>query len=136
MRTERPLKLVTWLLTLLTGIGIGTAIGQQGAPTDNKGLDAKVMTTVDLAPDMPGYQLRARAITFEAGGVAAVHSHKERPAVAYILSGTLTEMREGGYVRQYKAGDVITESRDVTHWAENKSGDKVMIVGVDIVKNP
>src|SRR5215510_1036087 len=123
MVTRRSLRLGAWLLTLLTGIGIGTAIGQQTPPKDNKGLDAKLMTTVDLAPDMPGYQRRARSITFEPAGVAAIHSHRDRPAVAYILSGTLTELREGGYVRQYKPGDVITESRDVTHWAENRSGD-------------
>jgi hypothetical protein len=27
------------------------------------------------------------------------------------------------YVKEYRPGDVITESRDVVHWAENKSGE-------------
>ena len=64
---------------------------------DNKGLDAKVESTIDLAPDMAGYQLRIRTITFEPGGVAGFHSHKQRPAFAYILQGSLTELRQGGY---------------------------------------
>jgi len=127
-------RFVLPVLTLVIGIGIGVAVGQQSPPKDNKGVDFKVLTTVDLGPDIPGLQLRTREITFEPGGVAGIHSHKDRPAIAYIKEGTLTEMREGGYTKQYKPGDVITESRDVTHWAENKSGAPVKLIGVDIVK--
>jgi quercetin dioxygenase-like cupin family protein len=134
MTTRRSLRFGAWLLTLVTGIGVGTAIGQQSPPKDNKGLAAKVVSTVDLAPDMPGYQLRLRTITIEPAGVAGLHSHKDRPEFAYILEGTLTELREGGYMKQYKPGDVITGSRDVTHWAENRGTGKVVFVGVDIVK--
>src|SRR6476659_6969576 len=96
-------------LTLVIGIGIGVAVGQQSPPKDNQGVDFKVLTTVDLGPDIPGLQLRTRAGTLEPGGVAGIHSHKDRPAIAYIKEGTLTEMREGGYTKQYKPGDVITE---------------------------
>jgi hypothetical protein len=65
MTARRSLYLGAWLLTLIAGIGIGTAIGQQNPLKDNKGLDAKVVSTIDLAPDMPGYQLRLRTITIE-----------------------------------------------------------------------
>src|SRR5262245_8022989 len=134
MTTKRSLRVGAWLLTLVTGIGIGTAIGQQSPPKDNKGMAAKVVSTVDLAPDVPGYQLRLRTITIEPAGVAGLHSHKDRPEFAYILEGTLTELRDGGHTKQYKPGDVITGSRDVTHWAENRGIGKVVFVGVDIVK--
>ena len=134
MKTRRVLVSMAWLLTLGAGIGIGTAIGQHRAPTDTKGVDAKVMSTVDLGPDIPGYQLRLRRLTVEPGGVAGVHSHKDRPAFAYVAEGTLTEGREGGYSRQYNAGEVMTESRDVTHWAENKTGAKIVIIGIDVIK--
>jgi quercetin dioxygenase-like cupin family protein len=134
MKRRRLLKLTGWLLTLVVGIGIGTAIGQQTPPADTKGVDAKLVSTVDLAPDMAGYQLRLRKLTLEPGAVVGIHSHKDRPSFAYILEGTLTEGREGGYSKQYGPGDVITESRDVTHWAENKTGGKLVLVGVDIVK--
>jgi quercetin dioxygenase-like cupin family protein len=134
MTARRSLRFGVYLLTLVAGIGIGTAIGQQSPPKDNKGLDAKVVSTVDLAPDMPGYQLRLRSITIEPAGVAGLHSHKDRPEFVYIVEGTLTELKEGGYMKQYKPGDVITGSRDVTHWAENRGTGKVVFVGVDIVK--
>ncbi len=136
MRARRSLRFAAWLITLLAGIGIGTAIGQQSPPMDMKGVDIKPMSTVDLAPDMPNYQLRARTITFEPDGKVGVHSHKDRPAFAYIKEGTLTELRDGGYVKEYKAGDIITESRDVTHSAENRTKSKVVIVGIDLIKKP
>jgi len=134
MKTAALRWLVLPIIMLVVGIAIGVAVGQQTPPTDNKGVDFKVLTTVDLGPDIPGLQLRTREITFAPGAVAGIHSHKERPAIAYIKEGTLTEMREGGYVKQYHPGDVLTESRDVVHWAENKSGAKVTLIGVDIVK--
>ena len=134
MKARRVLLSMSWLLTLAVGIGLGTAIGQQRPPTETNGVDAQVVSTVDLGPDIPGYQLRLRRLTVEPGGVAGIHSHKDRPAFAYIAEGTLTEGREGGYSKQYNPGEVMTESRDVTHWAENKSGGKIVIIGIDVIK--
>ena len=90
MGRRRSLRFVAWLLTLVAGIGIGTAIGQQSPPADSKGVDAQVVSTVDLAPDMSGYQLRLRKLTFEPGGVAGIHSHKDRPAFAADARGLAT----------------------------------------------
>ena len=134
MTTKMCFTVSTWLVTLGLVFWLGISVGQQSAPTENKGIDAQVVSTIDLGPDMPNYQLRLRKITFEAGGVAAMHSHKERPAFAYVLEGTLTELRDGGYKKEYGPGGVITESRDVTHWAENKGTTKAVLVGVDIIK--
>jgi len=134
MRRSRCLVALVGVVALGIGFGLGSAVGQQSPPTDNKGLEAKVESTIDLAPDFPGYQLRLRTITFEPGGVAGFHSHKERPAFAYILQGTLTELRTGGYEKTVGPGGVITESRDVEHWAEDRGAAKAVLVGVDIVK--
>jgi quercetin dioxygenase-like cupin family protein len=97
---------------------------------------ATVVSTVDLAPDLPGYQLRLRNVVFEPGGRSGMHSHQGRPAFSYILEGTLTVGTEGGDVREYKPGEVVTESRDVTHWGENRGTSPVVIVSVDIIKKP
>ena len=99
-------------------------------------MSATVVSTVDLAPDMPGYQLRLRNVVFEPGGMIGMHNHKERPAFSYILEGTLTVGTEGGDIREYTPGEVVTESRDVTHWGENRGTSKVVIVSVDIIKKP
>jgi quercetin dioxygenase-like cupin family protein len=113
------LTILTIACALAVGFGLGAAVGQQSPPTENKGLDAKVESVVELAPDFPGYQLRLRTITFEPAGEAGLHSHKDRPAFANVLQGTLTELRAGGYQKSLGPGGIITESRDVEHWAEN-----------------
>jgi len=70
---------VAVVVALAIGFGLGSAVGQQSPPADNKGLDAKVESTIDLAPDFPGYQLRLRTITFEPGGVAGFHTTNNGP---------------------------------------------------------
>jgi quercetin dioxygenase-like cupin family protein len=97
---------------------------------------ATVVSTVDLAPDMSGYQLRLRNVVFEPGGVVGMPSHQGRPAFSYILAGTLTVGTEAGDVREYQPGEGVTESRDVTHWGETRGTSKVVIVSVDIIKTP
>ena len=134
MKGSRWLVALVGIIALGVGFELGSAVGQQSPPMDNKGLDAKVESTIDLAPDMPGYQLRLRTITFEPGGIAGFHSHKQRPAFAYVMQGNLTELRQGGYEKTVGPGGVITESRDVEHWAENRGGSKVVLIGVDVVK--
>ena len=134
MKGSRWLVALMGIVALGVGFELGSAVGQQSPPMDNKGLDAKVESTIDLAPDMPGYQLRLRTITFEPGGIAGFHSHKQRPAFAYVMQGSLTELRQGGYEKTVGPGGVITESRDVEHWAENRGGSKVVLIGVDVVK--
>src|SRR5256886_14450116 len=134
MKGSRWLVALVGIVALGVGFGLGSAVGQQSPPMDNKGLDAKVESTIDLAPDMPGYQLRLRTITFEPGGIAGFHSHKQRPAFAYVMQGSLTELRQGGYEKTVGPGGVINESRDVEHWAEDRGGSKGGMVGGRIGK--
>src|SRR5687768_17244442 len=74
MRARKYMWFIGWLSTLGVGVGVGTVIGQPNPPTENKGVDAKVVGTVDLGPDMPGYRLRTRVIVVEPGGVFGIHS--------------------------------------------------------------
>jgi len=134
MKGSRWFIALVAVCSLAVGFGLGSAVGKESPTTENKGLDAKVESTIDLGPNFQGYQLRLRTITFDPGGVAGFHSHKERPAFAYILQGRLTELRQGGYEKTLGPGGVITESRDVDHWAENRGGEKVVLIGVDVVK--
>jgi len=49
-------------------------------------------------------------------------------------AGQFTELRKGGYEKSVGPGGFITESRDVEHWAENRSRAKVVLMGVDLLK--
>jgi quercetin dioxygenase-like cupin family protein len=138
---EREENMVTKLAALLSvlavGGGLSTAVAQQ-APTENKGMKVEALSGFALGKqgldDLAQRQMRIRQITIEPGGVAAFHSHKDRPALSYIMKGSLTEHRKGGPDRTYKAGEVITESTDVDHWAENASSEPVILISADLFK--
>ena len=130
-------KLTAMLSALTVCSGLSTAVAQQ-APTENKGMKAEALSGFALGKqgldDLAQRQMRIRQITIEPGGVAGLHSHKDRPALSYIMKGSLTEHRKGGPDRTYKAGEVITESTDIDHWAENTSSEPVILISVDLFK--
>ena len=79
--------LLTSAIVLGCGVGVANAAD---APKDNKGFTASKTTVVDLGPEiegMAGRQLRLRLLTIEPGGHIGLHSHKDRPAVVYFLTG-------------------------------------------------
>jgi quercetin dioxygenase-like cupin family protein len=95
------------------------------------------LTTIDLGPEidgMQGCQLRLRLVTVDPGGVIAVHSHKDRPAVVRVLQGTLTAYREGGGGKEHKEGENWSEVKETTHWAENKGTQPAVLIVGDIFK--
>jgi quercetin dioxygenase-like cupin family protein len=131
-------KLVTVLAILTIGGALDMAAAQQ-APTENKGVKAEALSTFALGKqgldDLSQRQMRMRQITIEPGGFAGFHSHKDRPALGYIIKGALTEHRKGSPDRTYKVGEAITEGTDVDHWAENaSSSEPVVIISVDLFK--
>jgi quercetin dioxygenase-like cupin family protein len=116
---------------------IGVAIGQQTPPNANKGVSVSPPTAIDLTQELDGVagrQLRLRLVTVEPGGVVGVHSHNGRPAVAYVIQGTLTEHREGSDAIERHEGESWTEGKDTTHWAENKGDGPVVVLAVDVFK--
>lgn len=125
------------LLGIALAFGLGVAVGQQAAPTESKGVKISPATALDLGQEIDtveGRQLRLRVVTLDPGGVVAVHTHKGRPGVAYVLQGTLSEHREGGSTKERHQGESWTEGKDTTHWAENRGAEPVVVVAVDVFK--
>lgn len=86
--------------------------------------------------DIENRKLRAREIDIEPGGVVAVHRHDQRPGVAYIVSGELTEHRQGEKTPLVKkAGDTAFEQTGVTHWWINEGKTVARVIVVDLVPN-
>jgi len=130
-------KVSALLSVIAFGFAASTAFAQQ-APTENKGMKAEALSGFALGKqgldDFAQRQFRVRQITIEPGGIAGFHSHKERPALTYVMKGTLTEHRKGAPDRTYMAGEVITESTDVDHWAENASNEPAVLISADLFK--
>lgn len=134
---SRLLIRVSYVPALVVAFGLGAALGQQPAPKDNKGLAVDKTATRDLGGEIDsvqGRQLRLRVLTLEPGGVIGLHTHKDRPAVVYVVEGTLTEHREDGTSREHPKGDAWSEGKETTHWAENRGTVPVVLVGGDIVR--
>jgi quercetin dioxygenase-like cupin family protein len=113
-----------------------TMSNEQVAP-ETKGVTVKIITTVDLGPEiegMEGRQLRMRMVTIEPGGVfGPLHDHKDRPGTVYILQGTITDHRNG-VATDYGPGLGWPEDRNTTHWLENRGTIPAVELSVDIVR--
>ncbi|HJN36305.1 MAG: cupin domain-containing protein [Prochlorococcus sp.] len=109
-----------------------------GAPAKNQGIrSVRLLGAVDLGHDfaaMGGYQLRAREIIVEPGGEVGVHRHEQRPGVAVVVEGRMTEMRGlEGLPVTYGPGGTSFETTGVIHWWRNQGEDPARAVVVDIV---
>ena len=110
------------------------ALAQSSAPTDNKGTSTQALGSIELATEAEGTsgrQLRARSVSIEPGGHTAVHSHKGRPTLEYVLQGQVIEIRNGVEV-PHGPGDVVKGTGDVTHWWENRGTTTVILVPFDV----
>jgi quercetin dioxygenase-like cupin family protein len=80
------------------GSAAGIAPRLETLPTERTGIAGQVIAHVDLPGDFrlgTNRQLRMRQVTIAPGGFLPMHSHADRPAVAYVLQGTMTEYLEG-----------------------------------------
>ena len=119
-------------------VGFQSGMAQQAAPTENKGVTVKPLNALNLASELPGMagrQLRMRMITVEPNGVLALHDHVERPALDYVVQGTVIDHR-GSEMKEYGAGTSISENTKVVHWVENKGTTPAVVIAVDIFKQP
>ena len=72
-----------------------------------------------------------------AWGVVPWHSHGERPAIIYIIEGEIDEYASNCAVPiVHKAGDVVAETKDVSHWWKNIGDKKVVLLSADLLKDP
>ena len=136
MNKEQVFRVGGLFLVLVLCAALGSAVGQQAAPTENKGLTVKQLASVDLGPEiegMGGRQLRMRMLTIDPGGVIGIHSHKDRPGTAYVVQGRVINHR-GDMAKEYSVGDAWAEGKETEHWVENKGTTPAILIAVDIFK--
>ncbi len=138
MNKSGVFKIGALFLILILCVALNSAICQQAAPTENKGVALKQLSSVDLGPEidgMNGRQLRMRMITIEPGGVLGLHNHKGRPDTAYMLQGKLVE-HMGDSIKELSAGDAFASTKETSHWLENRGATPAIFIAVDIFKQP
>ena len=110
---------------------------QRPGATMPKGVTDNVIASIDLAkegPKLAAHKLRMRRLAVQPGGVVPWHSHAERPAIIYIISGQIVEYRSTCAVPiVHKAGEVTEETHAVSHWWKNHSRYPVVLLSADIM---
>jgi quercetin dioxygenase-like cupin family protein len=133
----RARTIALFLAVPVLAFAAGLAVGQRMVPSENKGLGQAPLKSLDLSAEIDtvrGRPLRMRKITLAPGGVIALHTHKDRPAVSYMLEGEVTYHQEGRPDSVVRQGDGIAEGKDTTHWAENRGTVPAVWIAVDIPK--
>ena len=143
---DRPNQLIAYLhrlfmvgilvAVLAFGLPASLVVAGETSPKEKVGISAAKLQSIALESQLEGVQsrhLRMRKVTLEPGGHNIPHSHADRPAVIYVLEGTVTEHRNGTVV-EHPEGDSWFADKDVNHWIENKGTANAVQVTVDIPK--
>jgi quercetin dioxygenase-like cupin family protein len=105
--------------------------------TTPKGVTDTVLAAIDLSNEKIGakeHQLRIRKLEIEPGGVVPFHSHGDRPALIYIVEGEVYEYSSQCAVPiLHKTGDVAPETHATSHWWQNTTDKKVVLLSADIL---
>jgi quercetin dioxygenase-like cupin family protein len=96
-----------------------------------EGVTDNVLAAIDLSKEavkLDDRQLRLRRLEIQPGGVVPWHSHADRPAIIYIVQGSVTEYSSSCAVPiVHNAGEVAQESAGLSHWWKN-TGDSVAVL--------
>ena len=85
-----------------------------------------------------GYNLRTRSWNISADtGIVPIHSHADRPAIVFTLTGEIFEYRSDAPERiKHSAGGLSLEEGDVTHWWLNEGPEDVRLIAFDVFNAP
>ena len=110
--------------------------GQAPGPSMPVGVTDVVRASTDLAKEplaLQNRQFRLRQLEMQPGGVVPWHSHNQRPAMIYIVSGEVVEYASSCAVPiVHRAGDVAPEKNGTSHWWKNTGTTKAVLISVDL----
>jgi quercetin dioxygenase-like cupin family protein len=104
--------------------------------TQPKGVTDTTLASIDLSKEkvnLQDRQMRIRRLVVQPGGVVPWHSHEDRPALIYIVSGTIEEYASNCSVPiVHKAGEVSVEKLGVQHWWKNTGKAPAILLSSDV----
>ena len=105
------------------------------APMKPKGVTDTIIGSVDLANEIGvnGRMLRTRRLVIQPGGIVPLQSHKDRPALIYTVSGSITEYSSACAVPiNHKAGDISREANGLSHYWVNHGKVPAVVLSSDV----
>ncbi len=110
--------------------------GQKPSTAAAKDVTDVVRATTDLSKEpaaVNGRQFRLRQLDVKPGGIVPWHSHDNRPAMIYIVSGEIVEYASNCATPiTHKAGDVASEKKGTSHWWQNTGNVPAVLISVDL----
>jgi quercetin dioxygenase-like cupin family protein len=110
--------------------------GQKPSTAAAKDVTDVVRASTDLSKEpgaINGRLFRLRQLDVKPGGVVPWHSHDNRPAMIYIVSGEIVEYASSCAVPiLHKAGDVAPEKKGTSHWWQNNGTAPAVLISVDL----
>lgn len=114
--------------------------GQQPGAMAPKGVKDMVLGAIDLAKEpsqIAERMFRLRRLEIQPGGEVPWHSHADRPAIIYVVAGSLTEYSSDCAVPIiHVAGDVSVETHGVSHWWRNDAQTVAVLISADLLADP
>ena len=115
---------------------VADGAGQKPGPTMPQGVTDVVRYSTDLSKEpiaLQNRQFRLRQLEMQPGGIVPWHSHNERPAMIYIVSGEVVEYASSCAVPiTHRAGDVAPEKNGTSHWWKNTGSKPAVLISVDL----
>src|SRR5262245_449474 len=123
----------------------GECPADQKKPNAREAVDLKpvgvtdtVIASIDVAKpfNINDRLFRMRKLTIEPNGIVPWHSHADRPAIIYIIEGESDEYASNCAVPiVHKAGDVVAETPEVSHWWKNLGDKTVVLLSADLLRD-
>lgn len=114
---------------------LGSDVRTSGETTP-KGVTDTVLASIELSKEkvnLPDRQLRIRKLVVQPGGVVPWHSHGDRPALIYVISGTVQEYASNCSAPiEHKSGEVSVEKGGVQHWWKNTGKSPAVLLSSDL----
>jgi len=101
-----------------------------------RGVTDTVLNRINLKDEpvmLKEHALRLRRLVILPGGIVPWHSHTDRPAIIYIIKGTVTEYRSTCAVPiVHRAGESTGEVKGTSHWWKNTGSRTVVLLSADL----
>jgi quercetin dioxygenase-like cupin family protein len=115
---------------------VADGMGQKMSTAKPKGLTDKVQQRINLVTEpvaLKDHALRLRRLVIKRGGIVPWHTHTDRPAIIYIISGTITEYRSTcARPILHRAGESVSEVQGRSHWWKNTGKKTVVLLSADL----
>ena len=115
---------------------VADGTGQKVSVAKPKGLTDNVLTRINVLNEpvmLKDHALRLRRLVIKPGGIVPWHSHTDRPAIIYIISGKITEYRSTCQTPiVHRAGESTAEVKGTSHWWKNTGKKTVVLLSADL----